>query len=337
MKLIDDKPIKIGDIIHMRYEIERYMKCHNSLVELYDMFVDNPTLSRFLDMAYPGTVADMEHPITPENFPKVFLMKAAIRLMAEYIENSESAYAFTLEEVSQNYDIDKEMLDYVISMNCGTGDPSVSDYSAAVMLNEYDAVHSRPVSIKITFKGKDHIVNINQSLYEDLKKLCVLKKRELDEGDKQEEDTVEFHKEPQETPTSRERHKVITLCGSTRFNDEFMKTASDLTRKGYIVLMPHIFSHDESEESDNQLTPEELLNMHLDRIDMSDEIFVINKDGYIGDGTKQEILYASEHGKVIRFLNVDPFRYKVPKFTDVVKHSTDERNDNNEQETEKEV
>ena len=106
MNLIDDKPISPGDIIHKRYEIERYMKCHNALVELYDMFVDSPTLSRFLDMAYSDNEDDTEHPITPENFPKVFLMKAAINLMAEYIENSENAYAFTLEEVSQNHDID---------------------------------------------------------------------------------------------------------------------------------------------------------------------------------------------------------------------------------------
>lgn len=177
MKLIDDKPIKPGDIIHMRSEIERYMRCHNSLVELYDMFVDNPTLSRFLDMAYSVTEVDAEQPkITPENFPKVFLMKRAIRLMADYLENRENAYAFTLEEVSQNHDIDKEMLDYVISRYCGTGESSVNDYSAAVTLNEYDVVHSRPASIKITFKEKDHILNINQCLCEDLKKLCILKK-----------------------------------------------------------------------------------------------------------------------------------------------------------------
>ena len=184
MNLIDDKPISPGDIIHKRYEIERYMKCHNALVELYDMFVDNPTLSRFLDMAYSGNEDDTEHPITPENFPKVFLMKVAINLMAEYIENSENAYAFTLEEVSQNHDIDKDVLDYLICMNCGIIKQSVNDdYNAAIVLNEYDG----PPSIKITFNGKDHIVNINQFLCEDLKKLCILKKRELDKEDKQEE------------------------------------------------------------------------------------------------------------------------------------------------------
>lgn len=43
-------------------------------------------------------------------------------------------------------------------------------------------------------------------------------------------------------PKNRQKHKVITLCGSTRFKNEFMKVAERLTYDGYIVLMPHIFS-----------------------------------------------------------------------------------------------
>lgn len=313
MKLIDDRPIKPGDIIHMKSEIERYVMCHNAWVELYNMFVDIPTLSRFLDMAYGATRDEVDYSkITPDGFPKVFLMKVAIGIMAEYIENSEDAYAFTLEEVSKNHNIDKEMLDHVIGMNCGINKPSDSEYIAVV--NECDG---KPSSIKITFRGKDHILNINNSIYNDLLKLRILKKRELDETDKHDEDTVTYHKEPQGNLTSsRERHKVVTLCGSTRFKDEFMKVATDLTREGYIVLMPHVFSHSESEDNLNHsLNPDKLLNMnlanslnsellniHLAKIDMSDEIFVINKDGYIGDGTKQEIKYASDHGKIIRFL-----------------------------------
>ena len=43
-------------------------------------------------------------------------------------------------------------------------------------------------------------------------------------------------------------------------------------------------------------------DMHKAKIDMSDEIFVINVDGYIGDSTRSEIEYAKRTGKAVRFL-----------------------------------
>jgi len=42
--------------------------------------------------------------------------------------------------------------------------------------------------------------------------------------------------------------------------------------------------------------------MHKRKIDMSDEIFVINKDGYIGSSTKSEIEYAIAHGKKVNYM-----------------------------------
>lgn len=49
-------------------------------------------------------------------------------------------------------------------------------------------------------------------------------------------------------------------------------------------------------------TKEMLDDMHKRKIDMADEIFVINVGGYIGDSTRSEIDYAIEHGKKIRYL-----------------------------------
>jgi hypothetical protein len=43
-------------------------------------------------------------------------------------------------------------------------------------------------------------------------------------------------------------------------------------------------------------------DMHKRKIDMADEIFVINKDGYIGDSTRSEIEYAAKHNKIINYL-----------------------------------
>lgn len=42
--------------------------------------------------------------------------------------------------------------------------------------------------------------------------------------------------------------------------------------------------------------------MHKRKIDMSDEILVINKNGYIGSSTKSEIEYATKTGKKIKYL-----------------------------------
>ena len=49
-------------------------------------------------------------------------------------------------------------------------------------------------------------------------------------------------------------------------------------------------------------TKEMLDDMHKRKIDMADEIFVINKNGYIGDSTRSEITYAMEHGKTVKYL-----------------------------------
>ncbi len=104
-------------------------------------------------------------------------------------------------------------------------------------------------------------------------------------------------------------YKVITLCGSTRFKDEFMKAQKDLTLKGNIVISVGLFSHsgdDEVWENMDEVTltktKEMLVDMHKRKIDMADEIFVINVGGYIGDSTKSEIEYAIKTGKKVNYL-----------------------------------
>jgi len=43
-------------------------------------------------------------------------------------------------------------------------------------------------------------------------------------------------------------------------------------------------------------------DIHKRKIDMADEIFIINVGGYVGSGTKSEIEYARETGKKVSFL-----------------------------------
>lgn len=108
-------------------------------------------------------------------------------------------------------------------------------------------------------------------------------------------------------------YKVITLCGSTKFKDEFLKAQKDLTLKGNIVISVGLFGHsgdkevwENMDEGTLTKTKEMLDDMHKRKIDMADEIFVINVGGYIGDSTKSEIEYALKTGKKVNYLeNID--------------------------------
>lgn len=104
-------------------------------------------------------------------------------------------------------------------------------------------------------------------------------------------------------------YKVITLCGSTRFKDAFLDAQKKLTLEGNIVISVGLFGHSgDSEVWENMdegtltKTKEMLDDMHKRKIDMADEIFVVNVGGYIGSSTKSEIEYAIATGKAVRYL-----------------------------------
>jgi len=99
-------------------------------------------------------------------------------------------------------------------------------------------------------------------------------------------------------------YKVITLCGSTKFKDEFVEVQRKLTLEGNIVISVGLFGHADG-EYETVLTDEVKImldDMHKRKIDMAEEIFVINKNGYIGKSTRSEIDYASKKGKKISYL-----------------------------------
>jgi len=97
-------------------------------------------------------------------------------------------------------------------------------------------------------------------------------------------------------------YKVVTLCGSTKFKDKFYEIQKELTLKGHIVISVGLFGHSGDNEVWSEGIKEMLDDMHKRKIDMADEIFVINVDGYIGNSTKSEIEYANNHGKQIKYL-----------------------------------
>ena len=98
------------------------------------------------------------------------------------------------------------------------------------------------------------------------------------------------------------KYKVITLCGSTRFKEEFYQIQKELTLQGNIVISVGLFGHSGDNEVWTEGTKEMLDDMHKRKIDMADEIFVINVDGYIGSSTKSEIEYAIKHNKKVNYL-----------------------------------
>ena len=98
------------------------------------------------------------------------------------------------------------------------------------------------------------------------------------------------------------KYKVITLCGSTKFKDEFLRVQKELTLQGNIVISVGLFGHSGDNEVWTEGTKEMLDDMHKRKIDMAEAIFVVNVGGYIGESTLSEIEYAREHNKEIIYL-----------------------------------
>jgi len=96
--------------------------------------------------------------------------------------------------------------------------------------------------------------------------------------------------------------KVITLCGSTRFKDEFLETQKRLTLEGNVVVSVGLFGHSGDDEVWSEGVKDMLDRQHLAKIDLADEIFVVNVGGYIGDSTRREIAYAEFKGKTITYM-----------------------------------
>ena len=97
-------------------------------------------------------------------------------------------------------------------------------------------------------------------------------------------------------------YKVITLCGSTKFKEQDLEAQKRLTLEGNIVISVGLFGHSGDDEVWTEGTKAMLDDMHKRKIDMADEIFVINVDGYIGQSTRSEIEYAESKGITVRYL-----------------------------------
>jgi len=96
--------------------------------------------------------------------------------------------------------------------------------------------------------------------------------------------------------------KIITLCGSTKFKKEFEEVNEALTLLGHVILSVGVFVH--SKELEIKPSQKVLLDeIHKKKIDLSDEIFVIDVNGYIGSSTRSEIEYAKLKDKKINYFS----------------------------------
>ena len=100
--------------------------------------------------------------------------------------------------------------------------------------------------------------------------------------------------------------KVITICGSMRYSKEMMKISEELELKdGYAVIQ---CVYNVAGEKYEGLDLETLDRIHKKKIEISDAIYVVNVNGYIGAATRNEIEYAKSLGKEI--LSLEPLEEK---------------------------
>lgn len=98
-----------------------------------------------------------------------------------------------------------------------------------------------------------------------------------------------------------ERPVIVCLCGSTRFKDQFVVAAREETLAGKIVLSVGMFGHAEAVDM-NGPVKKDLDELHLRKIDLADEVLILNLGGYIGESTARELTHAKRCHKTIRYL-----------------------------------
>lgn len=122
----------------------------------------------------------------------------------------------------------------------------------------------------------------------------------------------------------RARPRIVCLCGSTRFYEEFQRANYEETMAGRIVLSVGFYPHTSRQivTVDGCMGPEERIvlvqhgenvgctpeqkvaldELHKRKIDLADEVLVLNVGGYIGESTRGEIEHAELTGKPVRYL-----------------------------------
>ena len=95
--------------------------------------------------------------------------------------------------------------------------------------------------------------------------------------------------------------QIVCLCGSGRFQKAFDDAEYRFTLEGKIVLTIGCNTHDIARETELTHHKDALDELHLRKIDLADEVHIINVDGYIGESTARELAYAQQSKKRITY------------------------------------
>lgn len=93
-------------------------------------------------------------------------------------------------------------------------------------------------------------------------------------------------------------NKIVTICGSMKFKDKMMEVAKELEIKNKYVVIQCIYSNNKFSKDEQQV----LADLHYKKIEISDAIYVVNVNGYVGSSTSKEIEYAKKLGKEVMYL-----------------------------------
>jgi len=105
----------------------------------------------------------------------------------------------------------------------------------------------------------------------------------------------------------RPRPTIVCLCGSTRFMEAFFDAGWRETLAGKIVLSVGVCKHADADgahgaEALGQDVADRLDELHLRKIDLADEVLILNVGDYVGDSTMRELQYARKSGKSVMWL-----------------------------------
>lgn len=104
-----------------------------------------------------------------------------------------------------------------------------------------------------------------------------------------------------------DKQKIVCFCGSTRFAEYFMIKRWELEKQGIITfginILPNNYFADGNAHGAEQENVKDILDeLHKRKIDLSDEVFILNVGGYIGESTRSELDYAIKIGKPVKYL-----------------------------------
>jgi len=105
--------------------------------------------------------------------------------------------------------------------------------------------------------------------------------------------------------------KIVAMCGSSKFVDimavaEWLIERNELAITMGLNLLPQWYPDCPPDHlAEHEGCANEMDELHLRKIDLADEIFVVDWDDYIGESTAREIAYAEQHGKTVRFFSRD--------------------------------